>query len=70
MQPCPACGQKEILVNALNQARLHYAAKTLTLEEITSRAAFKRAVSDVENARIAYERARKALKAHVKEHGC
>ncbi len=69
MQPSPSCEEKTILADRLNRARELYAATSRELEQLSGEA-FDKAYERAENVRLAYELARHAVDAHIKEHGC
>jgi hypothetical protein len=70
MQPCAStCQEKESLTAVLNQVRIQYAFATNQLETMDA-VDFKAALQRAHDAKAAYESARKALQAHIKDHGC
>ncbi len=67
--PISPCPEKESLTQRLNQARVLYAAATNQLETMEV-PAFQELLRKTQDAKLAYESARKALEAHVQAHGC
>jgi hypothetical protein len=67
--PSSSWAEKEILAERLTQARMLYTRYARGLDGLSG-ATFDKAYQQAENARLAYESARRALAAHTDEHGC
>jgi hypothetical protein len=69
MQPAPSCRDHEILKGRYRADLRVYIAAAAMLENFERRD-FAQTYEDAGRARLAWERARATLNAHVAEHGC
>ena len=69
MQRSPKCRQHEVLLGRLHADRKVYSEATLRLESCKPEE-FEQTYQAAESSRLAFLRAREALKVHVALHGC